>query len=284
VPASEPDAQRADMLERWERAAPGWGRRAARVRDWGMPVSVWMIEHLELQPGQRVLELAAGPGDTGFLAAELIRPGGTLISSDATNSMLEVARSRARELAIDNVEFKQLELEWIDLPTASVEAILCRWGVMLIVDPSAALLEMRRVLAPGGRVAVAVWDSAERNPWATIPNGALISLGHSSPPDPSAPGMFALAAEGRLQEMLEDAGFVEVEVESVELTRAYPGLREYVDETVDLSAMFSEAFERLAPEQREEVEREIAALAAPFVAQDGSVRLPGHSLLATASA
>ena len=111
----DPDVERAEMLARWEGAAAGWGRRADRVRDMGMPVSAWMIDHLALQPGQRVLELAAGPGDTGFLAAELIKPGGTLISSDATEAMLEIARERARQMGIDNVEFRQLELEWIDL-------------------------------------------------------------------------------------------------------------------------------------------------------------------------
>ena len=85
----------------------------------------------QLGPGQRVLELAAGPGDTGFMAARLIEPGGTLICSDAVAGMLDVARERAEEQGIDNVEFKQLQLEWIDLPTASVDVVLCRWGVML---------------------------------------------------------------------------------------------------------------------------------------------------------
>ncbi len=87
-----------------------------------------MIEHAGLQPGQTVLELAAGPGDTGFLAAPLIAPGGTLISSDASAGMLDVARERAQEQGIENVEFKQLQLEWIDMTAASVDVILCRWG------------------------------------------------------------------------------------------------------------------------------------------------------------
>src|SRR5437588_10984532 len=95
--ASDPDAQRAEMLERWERAASGWEKRADRVRELGMPVSTWMIERLELQPGQRVLELAAGPGDTGFLAAELIEPGGVLVCSDAAEAMLNIARARASD-------------------------------------------------------------------------------------------------------------------------------------------------------------------------------------------
>lgn len=89
---SDPQALRAELLERWERAASGWGRRAPHLRGFGMPVSAWMIEHAGLQPGQRVLELAAGPGETGLLAAELIRPGGMLISSDASENMLELAR------------------------------------------------------------------------------------------------------------------------------------------------------------------------------------------------
>src|SRR5436853_6361144 len=110
------------MRERWELASPGWGKRAEGIRDVGMPVSMWMIDSLRLQPGQQLLELAAGPGDTGFLAAELIQPGGTLISSDAAEGMVEVARARAEHLGLRNVEFRRLELEWIDLDTASVDA------------------------------------------------------------------------------------------------------------------------------------------------------------------
>src|SRR4051794_24164293 len=169
------EQQRAKSREMWERAAPGWGRRAARLRDWGMPVSVAMIEALALQPGQRVLELAAGPGDTGFIAAELIQPGGTLVSSDGAEAMVELARTRAREAGIDDgIEFRVLELEWIDLPTASVDAALCRWGIMLTVDPEAAAREVRRVLRAGGRAAFAVWDRPELNPWATIASRAMV--------------------------------------------------------------------------------------------------------------
>ncbi len=283
--AADPDAQRAAMAERWARGAEGWARRADRVREHGMPLSVWMVDHLELQPGQRVLELAAGPGDTGFLAAELIAPGGTLISSDAFEPMLDIARRRARELGIENVEFKQLQLEWIDLPTASVDAVLCRWGVMLIVDPDAALREIRRVLRPGGRAAIAVWDSAESNPWATITDEALSDVGQAEPPrDPDAPGMFRLSAEGRLESMLEDAGFVEVQVEPVELPRSYSGLGDYIEEERTLSVAWAEAFARLSTQEREELERAIERRVAPYTRPDGSFTLPGRSLAAVAGA
>jgi ubiquinone/menaquinone biosynthesis C-methylase UbiE len=282
--ASEPDEQRAASRQMWERAAAGWGSRADRVRAWGMPVSAAMIDGLALQPGQRVLELAAGPGDTGFLAAELIRPGGTLISSDGAEAMVEVARARAAEASIDNVEFSQLELEWIDLPTASVDAVLCRWGIMLTVDPEAAAHEIRRVLRSGGRAAFAVWGSPDRNPWATIPGQAMIALGHAEPPDPKAPGMFRLAADGALQELLESAGFVDVSVESVELEREYQDVGGYVDEQSELSPTMRSAFRELPEADRRQIIERITAGAEPFTAADGSVTLPGRSLVAVASA
>ena len=275
---------REQMLARWQRAAEGWGLRADRVREHAMPVSVWMVEHAGLQPGQRVLELAAGPGDTGFLAAELVKPGGTLVSSDASEPMLDVARARAEKFGLDNVEFAQLQLEWIDLPAASVDAILCRWGVMLTVDPEAALKEIRRVLRPGGRVALAVWDLAERNPWATIPNRAMVELGHAEPPDPEAPGMFALAAPGRLQAMLEQAGFVDVIVEQIRLDRTYPGVDEYLSETLDLNRPFAELYGTLDGDARAEVRQSIVSLAEPSTAADGSITLAGQTLVAAASA
>ena len=90
-----PDALRAELLDRWDRAAPGWAARRERVRAFGMPVSQWMIEAVSPEPGQRLLELAAGVGDTGLIAAERLRPGGTLVSSDASEGMLDAARARA---------------------------------------------------------------------------------------------------------------------------------------------------------------------------------------------
>lgn len=282
--AIEPDEQRAASRQMWERAASGWGNRADRIRDWGMPVSAAMVDGLALQPGQRVLELAAGPGDTGFLAAELVLPGGTLISSDGAQAMVDVARERAAEAGLDNVEFAQLELEWIDLPTGSVDAVLCRWGLMLTVDPEAAAREVRRVLGSGGRAAFAVWDHPERNPWATIPSRTMVALGHAEPPDPNAPGMFRLSADGALQEVLESAGFVEVRVQAVGVERRYEKIGEFIDETVELSPIMGSAFRELPETDRLQIVERITAEAEPFTAADGSVTLPGSTLVAFASA
>jgi SAM-dependent methyltransferase len=279
----EADEQRAEQLERWQRAAAGWGRQATRLREASLPVSEWMVDRVALKPGQTVLELAAGPGDTGFLAAARIAPG-KLISSDASEAMLDLARARAQEQGVENVEFKQLQLEWIDLPAASVDAVLCRWGVMLVLDPAAAASEMRRVLRPGGRIALAVWDVPEVNPWATIPNRALVELGHADPPDPSEPGPFALASPDELRELLESAGFLDVVVDGVEVDRTCADPNEFIAETRDFSMMFAAAWERLTAAERSQLIKTIATSLAPYSSEAGSLVLPGRSLVAAASA
>jgi SAM-dependent methyltransferase len=242
-----------------------------------------MVDQLALEPGQTVLELAAGPGDTGFAAARRIAPG-KLISSDATEAMLALARARAQEQRIENVEFKQLQLEWIDLPAASVDAVLCRWGVMLLLDPGAAASEIRRVLRPGGRVAMAAWDGPERNPWATIPGRALVELGHAEPPEPNQPGMFALASPDKFRGLLESAGFLEVVVEGIELDRSYGGVEEFLAETLDFSRIFADVWERLSDAERAELSQTIASSLAGFQKKDGSLLVPGRTLAAAASA
>jgi SAM-dependent methyltransferase len=247
-------------------------------------VSAWMIDKLAPQPGQTLLELASGPGDTGFMAAELIEPGGTLICSDAAEEMLSVARRRAGELGISNVEFKRLELEWIDLEAASVDDVLCRWGLMLTLDPEAALREMRRVLRPGGRAALAVWDTPDHNPWATIPTRALVELGHAEPPDRGGPGMFALSDAGRLREMISDAGFADVLVDTVDVAREYDTIDGFLAETVDLSQAFGQVHRGLSDRAQRDVARLISVLAEPWTADGGQVRLTGRSLVAAAQA
>jgi SAM-dependent methyltransferase len=281
--ATDPDAVRDQMRAGWQRVAAGWSVRREWIRSFGMPVSRAMIDAVEPQPGERLLELAAGVGDTGFLAAELLRPGGTLVCSDASEAMLEAARARARELGIDNVEFAQLELEWIDLPTASVDGALCRYGLMFAIDRGAALRELRRVLRPGGRVALAVWDEPEHNPWATAGPGALVNLGLVDPPDPTVPGMFALASPGMLADLLHEAGFIEVSVSAVGLEASYDSIEAYMAVERDCSRHFGDATVTLEPAELDAVRREIETLVAPFAVNGGpALRMPGRALVASA--
>jgi ubiquinone/menaquinone biosynthesis C-methylase UbiE len=282
--AIDPDEQRSASRETWEQAAAGWGRMADQVRDWGLDLSAKMVDALALQPGQDVLELAAGPGDTGFMAAELVAPGGTLICSDGAEAMLAVARERAAAQGIHNVTFRQLELEWIDLPTAEVDAVLCRWGIMLVVDSEAAAQEIRRVLKPGGRAALAVWDDPARNPWTTVSSQALIDLGFATPPEPSEPGMFKLAGDGVLRELLLTAGLLDVRVTPVSMERRFDTVDQYLAETLAMSSRFRATYRELELDQQLVLKRRIVRDLKPFTADDGSLVLPGSSLVAVASA
>ena len=195
----DPEEYRAQSRERWGRAAVGWERRREDLQRGAAPVSHWMLDQLRLQPGHRVLELAAGPADTGLLAAELVRPAGGVIITDQAEEMVDVARRRAQELGIDNAEVKVMEAEWIDLPAGCVAGVLCRWGFMLLADPEAALRETRRVLRPGGRLALAAWDEPDRNPAMSVLGRVMVEQGLAERPQPGDPGPFAFAAPGRLE-------------------------------------------------------------------------------------
>src|SRR3954447_23359002 len=211
------EAYREASRSRWETVAGSWEARRADNQKASEPVSRWLVDAIAPQPGQTVLELAAGVGDTGFLAAPLIQPGGRLISTDGAEAMVAAAQRRAEELGLDNVECRAMEAEWIDLPTASVDGVLCRWGYMLLADPEAALRETRRVLRPGGRVALAAWDAPEHNPWIATTQAELLAQGLVAPPDPEAPSMFSFAPEGRIQELLESTGFSDIVVDTVDV-------------------------------------------------------------------
>jgi SAM-dependent methyltransferase len=278
------EEHRRRSLEAWEEAAPGWVRRQREIREFGAPVSHAMIDAVAPQPGQRVLELAAGLGETGMLAAELVAPVGGVIISDQAEAMLEGARARAAELGMMNLEFKVFGAEWIDLPVASVDAVLCRWGYMLMADPAAALAETRRVLRPGGRVALAVWDAIAANPWALLPTQELIERGVTGPPDSEQPGPFKLGDAERLTEMLREAGFVEVEVERIDVMRRHPDFEDFWETTLDISRSLHDLVLDQPEAAIAAIRAGVEARLAPYVAADGSLEVPGRSLVAVASA
>jgi len=282
--STRPNERREQSLRNWEEAASGWLRRYEEVRAFAGPLTHWLIDAINPQPGKRVLELAAGLGETGLYAAELVAPIGGVIISDQAEAMLAGARERAATLGLSNVEFRVLNAEWIDLPVASVDAVICRWGYMLMIDPSAALLETRRVLRPGGRLALAVWDRVEDNPWAALPAAEVRERGLAPTPEPGAPGPFALSDADRLRELLQSAGFVDVRIEPVELERRHASFDEFWDVTLDLSRSFHDAVLSRPPQEVDAIRASLHHRLALFRAEDGGLRIPARTLAASASA
>ncbi len=278
------NAYRASSLAGWEEAAPGWVRRQEAIRALGEPVSHWMLEAVSLKPGGRVLELAAGLGETGMLAAELVAPTGGVIISDQADAMLDGARARAVELGLSNVEFQVLGAEWIDLPLASLDAVLCRWGYMLLADPRAALIETRRVLRPGGRVSLAVWDAPQHNPWALLPRLELLERGLAETPSPGTPGPFALGDPERVRAQLEQAGFADIDVQALEIEQRHASFEVFWETTLDISRAFHDAVLSRPESEAAEIRTGLSLRLARYTSADGTLTIPARTLLASATA
>lgn len=281
---TDPDAYRATSRERWATAAAGWGANRERMQAAFEPVSHWMVDAIDPQPGHRVLELAAGPGDTGFLAAELIEPGGTLISSDVVEPMLDQTRARAAQLGVRNVEFRTIDAEWIDLATADLDGVLARWVYMLLADPATALRETRRVLRPGGRLALAAWAAPQENPWAWAPVAELLAMGAIDPPDDDEPNMFALRDPQAIVDLLEATGFEDIHVEQVPIVLRFASLDDWWDTQLDISTSLARSISAISPAARDDLRDALDARLAPYVAGDRSVALPGLTHVAAAGA
>jgi len=290
--AFDHEKHRRESVAEWEGAAPGWERRQAQMRQFSLPVSEWLLSAVRLQPGEQVLDVAAGIGETGLLAAGQVGPEGGVILADQAEAMLAAARRRAEELRVGNVETKCLNAEWLDLEVGTLDVILCRWGFMLMADPDAALRECRRVLRPGGRIALAVWGAPGENPWATLPAIALIQIGAlpapSGPPPGQAPahvpGMFALADAGALTARLEQAGFLDVRVEPLHLTRAHESFEDLWETTLDMSPTVHDAVMGQQAPEIERIKLAVSEALRPFTQQDGSLEIPALALVASASA
>jgi SAM-dependent methyltransferase len=268
--------------EVWEAMAPGWERWRAQLADALTPVREWLIGELGPQPGETVLELGAGTGEPGFEAAAILGDDGRLISTDFSPEMVEVARRRGTGLGLGNVDYRVIDAERIELDSGSVDGVLCQSTYMLVADPAAALAETRRVLRPGGRLALSVWGAPERNPWASIGGMLLVERGHMPPPEPEAPGVFSMARKERTRALLERAGFRSVRTEQVPVRFAFRALDDYEQWVIDVAGPFAMVVRGLPEDEREVLRARLREAFVPF-ATDAGYDLPGVALCAVAS-
>ena len=139
-----------EHVDNWRSVASGWERqRQLFLTSTGM-VSERLVALLDPRPGEAILELAAGPGDTGLLAARSLGPGGRLVSTDFAPEMVEAARRRAAELGLEEVvTFAVEDMQSLSFADSSFDGAVCRWGWMLVPDMETAAREISRVLRPG---------------------------------------------------------------------------------------------------------------------------------------
>jgi SAM-dependent methyltransferase len=261
--------------EQWDAVAGGWGRQRPYFWDVSREVGTKLVDALAPLAGETILELAAGPGDTGFVAAARLAGGGRLISTDVSPEMVAVATQRGHELGLDNVDYRVVDAQAIDLPDASVDGALCRFGYMLVPEPARALAETHRVLRAGGRVSFAVWGEAAANPWGTAVGRALVELDLIEKPDPDAPGPFRLGDVDRLRSLVRTAGFDAPAIEDVHLAWRHESFDRYWAVTSDLSFVVASATETLPPDVLAEVKSRTADLLGEYTDAQGRLSIPG---------
>jgi len=266
-----------DPARDWSAVAAAWDASVDEVDSHSIEATAGLLDRVGVQPGERVLELAAGPGSLGATWSQLVGPTGSVELSDLAPAMVDVARRR--NAAFDNVDAVVLDASAIDRPDGSFDVVACRMGLMFTPDPSAALAEVRRVLSPTGRVGALTWAGFEHNPWMTCVGMAATMNGLVSGGPPVGPGsIFSLGDPAELAALGKGAGFVDVKVEEFPVTFRADDLDAHVDMVSSLAGPLAAVFKDATFEQLAAVRRTAADLAAQYVTDDG-VEIPGRALL-----
>jgi len=225
----DPVARKNRISEGWDSIAETWDSWAPVVEEWFAPATAALLELLELKSGDRVLELAAGTGGLTLHLARTVGPTGSVVATDIGPNMVKLAARNVRAAGLTNVVVRVMDGEAPDLAWASMDAVVCRQGFMFLVDPERALSGLCRILRPGGRIALTVFSSPERNGFMVTPLSILSRRAHpDSEPAPAAvrPGPFGLSEPGALESMMSRAGFVEVKTRLVSSPLRLPSVRE----------------------------------------------------------
>jgi SAM-dependent methyltransferase len=228
-------------------------------------------------PGQRVLDIGAGTGDVALLAARRVGDGGSVLATDVSEAMLQVANRMASEAGIANLATQVMRAEDLDVPAGSFDAAISRNCLMFVTDLPGALGRVRSALRRGGRLAASVWGPMEHNPYHGLPIAAVRRRGAIPQPVPEVVQAFSLSDGETVAAALRDAGFTSVEVKRASAARSFPSLVEALQYARQVPT-FVALFALLSPEERERAWEEIGREWARFE-KAGGVLLPGEQIV-----
>jgi SAM-dependent methyltransferase len=213
----------------WTNVADAWGRWF----DWTdrnfAPLTVWLRDHTGWRPGAKVLDIGCGSGYPALAAAAGVNPGGTVTAIDVSPAMIEVASRRAAEAGLDNVTFQEMDADVLRFADDAFDVVTCVCTLMFSPEPGRAISEIRRVLKPGGRFGIVVWDEPSLNPFSML-LVSVVSRFIELPPLPGAgaPGPFRFAAAGTLESALRLVKVSSLRIDHREMTFEFPTVDAYL--------------------------------------------------------
>jgi SAM-dependent methyltransferase len=278
----DPVQYKASQKQDWGHVAAGWKKWWQTMERCAKPVSDRLVELADIKAGQHVLDVATGIGEPAVTAAHRVGPTGKVVATDQAPQMLAIARERAAELGLANMEFRETDAEALDFSERSFDAILCRWGLMFLPNLPGALTRMHRWLKPDGRLAAAVWGPPPKVPFISVAMGTARQQLQAPPPPPGMPGPFSLAEVAVLEQALTQAGFIEVHSEPLLLTFEWASAEDYTRFQQDIAAPIIAMVAKEPPERQDAVWRAITEAAQPYAGSDGKVRMAGEAICVAA--
>jgi SAM-dependent methyltransferase len=233
-------------------------------------IATALIDAADLQPGQRILDLAAGPGLLAMSAAEKVGAGGTAIATDIAEAQLACCPSLLRAAA---------DGEHLPFVSACFDRVLCGLGLMVFPDTLRVLDEVRRTLVPGGRVALSVWGAAEATPLLAC---ALDCMKRLLPaPKVARPSVFRFGTPAALTAPLVATGFADKSICPVAVESRFDDAASYWQAFLDLAGGAAGSLARLPAEMQQKLATEVARELAPYAVSDGYA-MTSQALVATA--
>jgi ubiquinone/menaquinone biosynthesis C-methylase UbiE len=277
---NDPARYKEEQRQQWDSVAAGWKKWWRTIENGAQYVSERMVELAEIEPGQRVLDIATGIGEPALLAASIVGPAGRVVATDLSPQMLDIARERAITLGLTNVEFLEADAERLDFPDGSFDAILCRWGLSSLPNPLDTLVAIRRMLAPDGSFATSVWEVEPKGrPLASLATAVAREMFELPSPRPEAPSLSGSAGNAIKKEMIH-AGFTDVRVEAMTLTLEFSSAEECNQYLMDVSPEHAALLSDRSPGQQADYRQRLAERLRQHVIADGSVRIPNVTLCA----
>ena len=268
--ASLPGSATLATTAQWDKAAAGWNASAAIIRPWLKTATAAMIRMAGVEPGMRVLDLAAGAGDQTLDLAASVGPKGSVLATDLSPQILALAASNARDAGFANVETLVADGEDLPLAGASFDAAICRLGLMLFPQPLQGLRHVHRLLRPGARVCTMVFAEAGKNPCLTILMSTALKHAGLPPADPYRPGsLLSLGKPGLLEELFAEAGFRDIVTTSVSAPFELPSVDAYLDFIRSSAAPVLAMLTKLDDQGRQAAWSEMRERLAEFDTADG---------------